>query len=121
MASISSQSTVRAPLPPGFPSLIPAFTFQFRIGPPALVGGLSLGRPLTVVPIISGTVRTESSWNDGESEDDAEGGIDDKNEVKGRRPRRPRLTGTLRGQGVDYVRNDPDGKRMRLEAGVVVE
>jgi hypothetical protein len=115
MASTSSQPTVPSPSPPGFPALVPAFTFQFRIGPPALVGGLSLGRPLTVVPIISGRITTEPSWNDGASEDES------KSEVNEKRPRRPRLTGTLRGQGVDYVRNDPDGKRMRLEAGVVVE
>jgi hypothetical protein len=31
------------------------------------------------------------------------------------------LHGELRGQGLDYVRNDPDGKRMRLDAGVVLE
>lgn len=33
----------------------------------------------------------------------------------------PRLEATVRGQGIDYVRNDPDGGRMRLDAGVVVE
>ena len=33
----------------------------------------------------------------------------------------PTLNGEVRGQGLDYVRNDPDGRRMRLDAGVVVE
>lgn len=33
----------------------------------------------------------------------------------------PVLEATVRGQGIDYVRNDPDGGRMRLDAGLVVE
>ncbi len=33
----------------------------------------------------------------------------------------PALNGEVKGQGLDYVRNDPDGRRMRLDAGVVVE
>lgn len=32
-----------------------------------------------------------------------------------------RLEASVRGMGIDYVRNDPDGGRMRLDAGVVVE
>ena len=89
-----------------FPSLLPAFTFRFKIGPPSLVGGLSLGRPLTVVPIVSGSVRSEPSW----IREKSEGGAG-----------QPSLNGELRGQGLDYVRNDPDGRRMRLDAGVIVE
>jgi Protein of unknown function (DUF3237) len=89
-----------------FPSLIPAFTFRFKIGSPSLVGGLSLGRPLTVVPIVSGSLRSEASWTRAIEE----GGAGQEE-----------LNGVVRGQGTDYVRNDPDGRRMRLDAGVVVE
>ncbi|RMZ83971.1 hypothetical protein DV737_g1330, partial [Chaetothyriales sp. CBS 132003] len=46
-----------------FPALTPFATFQFRLSPPFLVGSLSRGTPLTVVPIHSGTVRTEEAWH----------------------------------------------------------
>jgi hypothetical protein len=42
-------------------------------------------------------------------------------EIDGRDDGVVRLEATVRGQGVDWVRNDPDGARMRLDAGVVVE
>ena len=103
---MTSSSASSSPPSSDFPSLLPAFTFRFKIGPPSLVGGLSLGRPLTVVPIVSGTVRSEPSW----IKDEKDGGAG-----------QPGLNGEVRGQGLDYVRNDPDGRRMRLDAGVVVE
>lgn len=59
---------------------------------------------------MSGSVRTEASAGDGGLDGQS---VDDGGVV--------RLEATVRGQGVDYVRNDPDGGRMRLDAGVVVE
>ena len=103
---MTSASTSPTPSPSDFPSLQPAFTFRLKIGPPSLVGGLSLGRPLTIVPIVSGTVRSEPNW----VREEKDGGAG-----------QPALNGELRGQGLDYVRNDPDGRRMRLDAGIVVE
>ena len=62
------------------------------------------------MPIISGTVRTEETWRSKHEAESEEESI-----------HFPVLNGNVRGQGLDYVRNDPDGRRMRLDAGVVVE
>ncbi len=98
---------------PNFPALIPFATFQFRISPPSLVGSLTRGTPLTVVPINSGTVHTNDSWHRSAEE----GGLG-----------RVRILAQVQGGGahgfggsVDYIRNDPDGGRMRLDSRVVVE
>lgn len=53
---------------------------------------------------------------EGRKEEEQEGG-----KRKGRVHEVVRLEATVRGQGIDFVRNDPDGGRMRLDAGVVVE
>ncbi|RMZ91322.1 hypothetical protein DV736_g1430, partial [Chaetothyriales sp. CBS 134916] len=107
--------------PSNFPTLTPFATFQFRISPPFLVGSLSRGTPLTVVPIHSGTVRTEEAWHKQVSEGGM-GGVRISAEVVGRGG--PPVVGEL-GRGtsasVDYIRNDPDGGRMRLDSRVVVE
>jgi RNA polymerase I-specific transcription initiation factor RRN6 len=95
-------ATAAIPIPTSFPVLVPSYTFSFRIGgPTSPVGAFTRGQPLTVVSIVRGSVRTEANREGAE-------------EVV-------RLEATVRGNGVDYVRNDPDGGRMRLDAGVVVE
>jgi hypothetical protein len=91
---------------------------------------------LTVVPIVSGSVRTEGYWTrplkppkagqGKEGRRDGEGGSGgggkDGEKAEGEYGAgQVALQGELRGQGMDYVRNDPDGKRMRLDAGVVLE
>jgi hypothetical protein len=107
MSSITTGLGV--PLPTSFPILVPSYTFSFRIGgPTSPVGAFTRGQPLTVVYIVRGSVRTEGPAGGGAESWEREDGV-------------VRLEATVRGQGVDYVRNDPDGGRMRLDAGVVVE
>ena len=69
---------------------------QLHIGVPHLVGSLSRRTPLTVVPITAGTIVSASEFV-------------------------PTIDLHFRGTGNDYIRNDPDGKRMRLAAHVVAE
>ncbi|EXJ71320.1 uncharacterized protein A1O5_05126 [Cladophialophora psammophila CBS 110553] len=77
------------------PSLQPAFHLTIIIGPATPVGSLSRGTPLTVVPLISGTFVSEPGFP-------------------------VRVDARLKGPGVDYVHNDPDGGRMRLRSDLVV-
>lgn len=77
------------------PSLTPAFHLTILIGPASPIGSLSRGTPLTVVPLVSGTFVSEPGF-----------------EVL--------VNARLKGQGVDYVHNDPDGGRMRLRSDLVV-
>jgi hypothetical protein len=108
-----------------YPSLSPAYTFNFRIGGPASpVGGLTRGQPLTVVHIVGGRVSSAprqpvAAAGDGGGTDSS--GTSSAREVAGDEDGLPRLEATVRGQGIDFVRNDPDGGRMRLDAGLVVE
>lgn len=116
-------------LPANFPSLIPSYTFSFRIGgPTSPVGALSRGQPLTVVHIVRGTVSTEPPAPQTSSSSTPSGGAASAAGTAGaagasntRTDGVVRLEATVRGMGIDYVRNDPDGGRMRLDAGVVVE
>jgi hypothetical protein len=77
------------------PSLKPSFTMTIVIGPALPIGSLSRGNPLTVVPLLGGTFQSVEGWHGS------------------------RIEATLRGQGADYVHNDPDGGRMRLRSDVV--
>lgn len=77
-----------------YPSLQPALHMRIKIGPPLLVGALTRATPLTVVPIVQGTITSDPSF-----------GIP--------------IDWTLKDEGKDYVRNDPDGRRMRLDADAV--
>lgn len=74
----------------GFPSLTPAMTILVEIEAPMSVGSASRGAPLSVVPMVGGTIRSHPEFP---TEVDA----------------------TLTG-GYDYIHNDPDNKRMRLNA-----
>ncbi|ETN36524.1 uncharacterized protein HMPREF1541_08802 [Cyphellophora europaea CBS 101466] len=113
MSTPPPPTTTPITVPTNFPSLIPSYTFNFRIGGGASpVGGLTRGSPLTVVHIVRGTVSTEPQPQS-QSQSQSQAGRSDDGVV--------RLEATVRGQGIDYVRNDPDGGRMRLDAGVVVE
>ncbi|KPI37950.1 uncharacterized protein AB675_3107 [Cyphellophora attinorum] len=125
-------SSTAAPEPhANYPSLTPAYTFNFRIGGPASpVGGLTRGQPLTVVHIIGGRVTSAPRQSDAPLSTGAGGvgGGDGSGSGNTGNPREaeavdelPRLEATVRGQGIDFVRNDPDGGRMRLDAGLVVE
>lgn len=70
---------------------------------------------MTVVAIVRGSVSTEAAAAPAASVEREGGDVVEAEHVP------VRLEATVRGQGVDYVRNDPDGGRMRLDAGVVVE
>ncbi|KIW82610.1 hypothetical protein Z517_05637 [Fonsecaea pedrosoi CBS 271.37] len=77
------------------PSLQPAFHLTIVIGAATPIGSLSRGTPLTVVPLVSGSFVSEPGFP-------------------------VRVDARLRGQGVDYVHNDPDGGRMRLRSDLIV-
>ncbi|KAH8697379.1 hypothetical protein BGW36DRAFT_407418 [Talaromyces proteolyticus] len=80
----------------GFPSLKPAFTIQVKIDPPFSVGSHHRKTGLDVVPMIGGTVKAESDFA-------------------------PSLNATFVGTGNDYIRADPDQKRLRLDAHSVLK
>ncbi|KAF2473752.1 uncharacterized protein BDR25DRAFT_256583 [Lindgomyces ingoldianus] len=73
----------------GFPSLQPAFTVRVDIDPPLPVGG-QCGTSLVIVPMVSGTVKSEPGFE-------------------------PTLDAELHGVGYDYIHNDADGGNMRLD------
>ncbi|KAL1798580.1 hypothetical protein ACET3X_002617 [Alternaria dauci] len=73
----------------GFPSLQPAFTVRVDIDAPMQVGGQH-GPQLAIVPMVSGTVKSEEGFE-------------------------PKLDGELHGVGYDYIHNDADGGNMRLD------
>lgn len=105
--------------PTDYPSLQPALHMQIKIGGAFPVGSLSRGTPLTVVPIVGGQVRSEEGFffntdsNNDNSVLPAGGGGGGGGET--------RLDAVLKGVGNDYVRNDPDGRRMRLDSAVICE
>jgi Protein of unknown function (DUF3237) len=79
-----------------FPTLEPAFTIQVAIDAPVGVGSSSRGTPLAVVPMIGGTMKSESGFS-------------------------PAVDAKFKGAGNDYIHNDPTGKHMRLNAHGVLE
>lgn len=79
-----------------FPTLEPALTVQVVIDAPISIGSSSRGTPMAVVPMIGGTVKSESGFS-------------------------PAVDGKFKGTGNDYIHNDPTGKHMRLNAHGVVE
>jgi hypothetical protein len=80
----------------GFPQTAPALTITVNIAVPHLVGSISRGTPLTVVPITGGTVWSEPGFN-------------------------PVIEAKFKGTGNDYMHTDPTGKHMRLDSHVVIE
>jgi hypothetical protein len=80
----------------GFPRTAPALTLTVNIGVPYLVGSISRGTPLTVVPIVGGTVLSEPGFE-------------------------PIIEAEFKGTGNDYMHTDPTGKHMRLDSHVVME
>jgi hypothetical protein len=80
----------------GFPQTAPALTITVDIAVPYLVGSISRGAPLTVVPIIGGTVVSEPGFE-------------------------PRVEAKFKGTGNDYMHTDPTGEHMRLDSHVVIE
>jgi hypothetical protein len=80
----------------GFPQTAPALTITVNIAVPYLVGSISRGTPLTVVPIIGGTVASEPGFE-------------------------PSVEAKFKGTGNDYMHTDPTGEHMRLDSHVVVE
>jgi len=90
-SSIEGASTIA-----DHPSLKPALHLRVAIGNAAQVGSLSRGTPLTVVPLVSASLDSEPGFP-------------------------IQIHARNRGHGgVDYVRNDPDGKRMRLTSDLVL-
>jgi len=73
-----------------FPKLQPAMSIFVYIDPPISVGSASKGTPLNVVPMTSGTVKSEPGFS-------------------------PALDAEFIGTGYDYIRQDPSGKHMRLD------
>ncbi|KAF2682160.1 hypothetical protein K458DRAFT_479015 [Lentithecium fluviatile CBS 122367] len=73
----------------GFPKLQPAFTVRVVIDAPMAVGGQA-GSSLVVVPMVSGTVKSEPGFE-------------------------PALDAELHGVGYDYIHNDASGSNMRLD------
>ncbi|KUL91338.1 hypothetical protein ZTR_01652 [Talaromyces verruculosus] len=80
----------------GFPTLKPAFTVRVSVDAPFPVGSHHRKTALVVVPMVGGTVISEPGFT-------------------------PALDAKFEGTGNDYIRNDPDGKRMRLNAHGVVK
>lgn len=80
----------------GFPQNAPALTITVNIAVAFLVGSISRGTPLTVVPIIGGTVMSEPGFE-------------------------PNIEARFKGTGNDYMHTDPTGKHMRLDSHVVFE
>ncbi|KAF2497030.1 hypothetical protein BU16DRAFT_484474 [Lophium mytilinum] len=72
-----------------FPSLQPAFTVRVVIDAPLSVGD-SKGSPLVIVPMTSGTVKSEPGFE-------------------------PKLDAELHGVAYDYIHNDATGEAMRLD------
>ncbi|KAF3480186.1 uncharacterized protein GIQ15_05533 [Arthroderma uncinatum] len=79
-----------------FPTLKPAFTMQVSIDPGVNVGSTAKNCSFVVVPMTSGTVKSEPGFS-------------------------PAFNGEFTGTGNDYIRTDPDGKRLRLDAHAVVK
>ncbi|KAF1993582.1 hypothetical protein P154DRAFT_557650 [Amniculicola lignicola CBS 123094] len=73
----------------GFPTLQPAFIVRVDIDAPLGVGGQT-GPALAIVPMVSGTVKSEPGFE-------------------------PKLDAELHGVGYDYIHNDADGGHMRLD------
>lgn len=59
-------------------------------------GSASRGTPLNVIPMVNGTVTSESGFL-------------------------PSLNGVFVGTGNDYIHHDPNGKAMRLNAHAIVK
>lgn len=76
-------------MPDGFPSLQPAFTVRVDIDTAIPVGGQS-GTNLIIVPMVSGTVKSEPGFE-------------------------PALDAELHGVGYDYIHNDASNENMRLD------
>ncbi|KAF2027666.1 hypothetical protein EK21DRAFT_102370 [Setomelanomma holmii] len=76
-------------MPSSFPSLQPAFTVRVTIDAPMQVGGQA-GSQLVIVPMVSGTVKSEEGFE-------------------------PKLDAELHGVGYDYIHNDASGSHMRLD------
>ncbi|KAF1810415.1 hypothetical protein P152DRAFT_508721 [Eremomyces bilateralis CBS 781.70] len=73
-----------------FPKLQPAMTVLVQIAAPMAVGSGSKGTPLNVIPMTSGTIKSEPGFE-------------------------PALDAVLDGVGYDYIRNDGSGEHMRLD------
>ncbi|EFR01541.1 hypothetical protein MGYG_04543 [Nannizzia gypsea CBS 118893] len=79
-----------------FPTLKPAFTMQVLIDPAVNVGSTAKNCNFVVTPMVGGTVKSEPGFS-------------------------PAFNGQLASNGNDYIRTDPDGKRLRLDAHTVVK
>ncbi|KIW31351.1 uncharacterized protein PV07_03008 [Cladophialophora immunda] len=91
----TTASSTRPSTQADYPTLQPAFHLTVDIGPAQPIGSLSRGNPLTVVPLVAATLVSEPGFP-------------------------VSVDASMRGQGVDYVHNDPDGGRMRLRSDLIV-
>ncbi|KAI4231970.1 MAG: hypothetical protein L6R40_007557 [Gallowayella cf. fulva] len=81
---------------PNFPKLQPAMTMMVEIRAAQAVGSASRGTPLNAVPMTGGTAVSHPSFA-------------------------TPIDAVVDGQGNDYIRNDPSGKHMRLDAHAVLK
>jgi len=81
----------------GFPKLIPAFTTHIVLDPPVTIGNVSRGAPLTLAPFTSkdSFLRSEPDY--------------------------PIRVDAVFVHGSDFIRQDPDGKHVRLEVNSVLK
>lgn len=77
-----------------FPTTIPAMQMVLEIGPPILIGSVSRGTPLTVVPITGGQLFSHESFPHN-------------------------FEFALLSNGNDFIHNDPSGHHMRLDTRIV--
>ncbi|KAL4791778.1 hypothetical protein BDV19DRAFT_370014 [Aspergillus venezuelensis] len=79
-----------------FPSIQPAFSIKIPLDAPLAVGSASRNTPLQIIPFSSGTFKSAEGYP---LEIDAQ----------------------IVGTGNDYIRADPDGGRLRLDAHGVIK
>ncbi|KAI4231336.1 MAG: hypothetical protein LQ349_005688 [Xanthoria aureola] len=80
-----------------FPTLQPAMTILVHLGGEIMgVGSASKGTPLNIAPMTGGTAVSYPEFS-------------------------PSIDAVLDSRGNDYIRNDPDGKHMRLDAHTVLK
>jgi hypothetical protein len=81
----------------GFPKLIPAFSTHIVLDPPIAIGSVSKGAPLTLAPFTS------------------------KDSFLRSEPNYPIKVDAVFIHGSDFIRQDPDGKHVRLDVNSILK
>ena len=77
-----------------FPQVVAAMTMELEIGHPVLVGSISRGTPLTVVPITGGRLSSHAAFH-------------------------TTMDFSLSPNGSDFIHYDPSGQHMRLDTRIL--